>query len=172
MYLDETRRKHLEYGTIVLLVVVSFFTAYTLAARANATRHDIRAGTDKLSGEPTQIYSYRESNPFGSYLAGFTTLDNVGITREDQRYIEDVLINFAMYNKKAYNARISYVKDSFQEEPNHSSAWRTYSFRFGINNGDLHTMKVRSNWIESKIEITILDGQDKQVFQRSFTVYG
>lgn len=170
--MSERSLQFIKYGVIIFLTFFSFLICYFSFDRVESAnlRGDSSTKTDKLSGKSYfagDIYNYREANPYGSYFIGFDSLSERGVSKDDVRYIEDVVVNFLMYDKKIYNAKVSFVKDSFGREYAQSTA-TTYSFKFGINDRDIHRVKVVSDSINGKIEITIYNSANKVLFNKSF----
>ena len=129
---------------------------------------------DSLSGESFNtgsIYNARDVNPYVPYLVGFDSLGEHGVSSKNRAYVQDAVINYVLYKKKSLNAKISYVKDSFNQQLPILIRSVTYDFQFGINDGNVHTVEVASNEIDDEITITIYDSDDTRVFTRKFTVY-
>jgi hypothetical protein len=166
------KTKLLRLISTVMLTLVSFaFSYFVFSNQANQT--PVGSYGDDLSGEEYSTegaYNYREGNPYGSYLVGFDAVSERGVSGDDMNYIYDVLINFLMYDKKVYNGKISYVKDSFERQTT-SGITPKYSFLFGINDKDIHTMNVSSNILTEKITISITNNKGAQEFNRTFHIY-
>jgi|GEM_PF-3428895 hypothetical protein len=170
--MSEKSLRFIKYGTVIFLTLFSFLISYFSFDRVENTnlRGDSSTKSDKLSGTSYfagDIYNYREANPYGSYFIGFDSLSERGVSKDDMRYIKDVIINFLMYDKKIYNAKVSFMKDSFGREYSQGTA-TTYSFKFGINDQDIHKIRVISDSTKEKIEIMIYNTVNKTVFSKSF----
>ena len=161
-----------KYVVLTLLMFVSFcFWFFVFTSVQEAKPSGIQA--DRLSGEEISLDSVNSAetpNPYVPYFAGFDTLSDSGISSDDMRYIQDVIINYTLYKKQIRSAKISYVKDSLKNVLSEGLD-SNYSFKFGINDGDIHTIKVTSNIITSRITIVIMDSSNKKVFERSFDIY-
>lgn len=129
---------------------------------------------DSLSGQSFNtgsIYNARDINPFVPYLVGFDALGEHGVSSKNRAYVQDAVINYVLYKEKSPNAKISYVKDSFNQQLPILIRSVTYDFQFGINDGNVHTVEVVSNEIDDKMTVTIYDNSDTRVFKRTFTIY-
>lgn len=169
--MNSRQQQLVTYSAIALLMVISFFICYAAFTVSREEPGKVMTIKDQLSEETYSTdgaYNYRDGNIYGSYLIGFGNLTDAGITSDDMIYIHDVLINFAMYDQHVYNGKISYVKDSLETIGEPGGRYRTYEFRFGLNNSDIHTMRVKSSWVDQKIDIAISNSAGKQVFQRAF----
>jgi len=170
--MSEKSLRFITYSVVTFLTLCSFLVCYfsfSGAESANSkgdssTRSDRLSGTSYFAGD---IHNYREANPYGSYFIGFESLSERGVSKDDMRYIDDVIINYLMYDKKVYNSKVSFVKGSFSREYTKSTA-TTYSFKFGINDQDIHRVKVVSDNIKKMIEITVYNTSGKTVFNKSF----
>jgi len=69
---------------------------------------------------------------------------------------------------KQYHAKTSFVKDSFRQEASEGLDFHT-SFKFGVNDSNIHTVNVKTNYITKDIVITIFDSLNKQVYSKSFS---
>ena len=168
----ETLIKH-RYLIVLMFVVFSFFITYNSISAAENLKYEARQVTDKLSGEEYNtagIYNYKDNNPYGSYFTGFDQLIDRGVRNEEWLYISDTLTNFTMYNKKIYNGKISFVKDSFVRNPQ-KDTFSSYSYKFGINDGNIHTMDVESSWVQELIRISIRDNSGDEKFFKEFKMY-
>jgi hypothetical protein len=134
--------------------------------------------SDTLSGTKYSeggINNYRETNPHGSYFIGFDELTQNGVSYNDSLYIQDVLTNFTMYNLKTFNGKISYVAKSFTDKGSVPNETMVYSFQFGVNDTNIHTVSVNSTTVGSvsgdgTIQISISDSQGAELFNKTFTV--
>lgn len=169
---SETLIKH-KYLIVAVLTIFSFLITYSSITTAENSKYEAKQVTDKLSGEKYNtagIYNYKDTNPYGSYFIGFDQLTDRGIRNGEWHYISDTLTNFTMYNKKIYNGKISFVKDSFVRNPQKES-FSSYSYKFGINNGNIHTMNVESSWVQELIRISIRDNSGDEKFFKEFKMY-
>lgn len=163
-----------KFLVIAILAVVSFLVTYISLVKVDESKYDAKVVQDSLSGEKYNtggIYNYKDNNPYGSYFVGFDQLMNRGVRNDEWVYISDVLTNFTMYDKKVYNGKISYVKDSFTRDDQKSGSFTTYSYKFGINNSNVYTMKVQSSWVDEVIRISIVNDSSDSVFFREFKIY-
>jgi hypothetical protein len=161
-----------KYLVLILLMLVSFVFWFFVFTSVQETKPS-GTQTDRLSGEKINLDSVNSAetpNPYVPYFVGFNTLSDSGVSSDDMRYIQDVIINYTLYKKQIRSAKVSYVKDSFKNILSEDLD-STYSFRFGINDTDIHTIKVTSNMITSKITIVITDSSNKKVFERTFDIY-
>jgi hypothetical protein len=173
------REKLMFTGTVAFLSIASFLLCFYIfsLSEPGIERRTAETKADTLSGKEYStagIYNYRDSNPYGSYFVGFESIRDSGVTNGEMLYINDVLINFTMYNKKIYNGKISYVNNSLElleEENTKKPGQKRYSFDFGINDGNIHTMSITSNWLEDMITIKIANQSGKEVFNKSFTIH-
>lgn len=161
-----------KYSILVVLFLMStlfWFMIFNVSSSLQPSGTEL----DTLSGTTINHEGRKSSenpNPNLPYFAGFDLLLDAGVSADDMNYIQDVLINFTLYNKHLKSAKISYIKDSFNSDIS-KSLDDVYSFKFGINNDNIHIMKVVSNSINHQIKITINDGLNKKVFERQFFIY-
>lgn len=127
-----------------------------------------QAKQDVLSGKQYAPV-YGEENPFAPYFVGFDQLVDRGVSRDETRYINDVLTNFTLYNKQQYKAKVSYVKDSFERNYDKELA-TTYQFDFGINDANIHTVAVTADMYDKKMSIKIIDEANQSVFDKKFDI--
>lgn len=157
-------------GIIFIVTILFWFIVFFNVVNSRPSGVAI----DSLSGEVVNyegLKSAQTPNPNLPYFAGFNLITDAGVQSDDMRYIQDVLINFSLYNKHVKSAKISYVKDSFMRHPTNVFE-DTYSFKFGINGDDIHTMNVVSESIEKEeIKINITDSSNKKVFERTFHLF-
>ena len=157
----------------VFCLIGFFFWFFMFSFFSNSEVRKTGDEYDKLSGVTVSldaVNSAETPNPNLPFFAGFESLTDFGISNDDLRYIQDVLINFSLYNAHLKSAKISFVKDSFKNE-NIKGLDSVYSFRFGLNDSDIHLIRVTSNSVDRKITIVIFDSSNKQVFRRSFDIY-
>lgn len=165
-----TNKRILLIGLLFIISTGFWVLVFRSVQEATTTRSGVKV--DTLSG--TEINydvanSAESPNPNLPYFAGIGTLSKFGISDDDKRYIQDVLINYTLYNLKIDKATISFVKDSYKMELS-ESVNNIYSFQFGVNGGNLHTINVSSNFINSTISIKI-SKESKEVFKRDFDIY-
>lgn len=171
--MDMIKNKYIFPVSLIACTVLSFVICL---ASFNAQVSQVDASkpiVDTLSGEEyiTADTNYLDNNPYGSFFVGFNILSDAGVTSGDMTYMQDALINFAMYNEKVYNGKISYVKDSYKKTTGTDEYENIYEYKFGLNDGNIHTMKVRSSWLNSVIDIKIIDSSDKEAFAKKFRIY-
>lgn len=161
-----------KYAVLILLITLLFifwFFAFVSIQDKKPSGSQI----DKLSGEEINLDSVNSAetpNPYVPYFAGFNTLSDSGVSSDDVRYIQDVIVNYTLYKKQIRSAKISYVKNSFKNIPS-VGIESIYSFQFGINSKDIQTMNIVSNMTTSIITIKIIDQANKQMFSRTFDIY-
>lgn len=131
--------------------------------------------TDPLSGEfvtKESINNITKPNPTAPSFIGFDGLDYYTVSDDELRYLQDFLTNYTLYTKQAEpGAIISLVKDSFRGPFLESEGFvKKYSFQFGINGADLHTVQAAFNSSVPSIDITI-EKNGKAVDQKKFRVY-
>lgn len=158
-------------GVIVsLLFLIS--TAVTMVALENPTdKND--SYTDDISGATvnhTLIRDAGDLNPNTPFFAGFSSLTKNGVSDSDLDYIKDVIEVYILNNLKVEAATTSYVKDSFKYGDMKGLETK-YSFRFGINGGDIHTALVSSNYVKKYVYITVINSNGDKVADKKFTVY-
>lgn len=169
------RERIVTYIGVSALTVLSFFICYT-AFNASYSSRDVAKNTiDKLSNDEYftgDTLNYREANPYGSFFVGFDELTARGVPNDEQKYISDVLTNFTMYNQGVFNGKVSFVDDSFSSARDFSKPGTitSYSFEFGINGDNIHTLEVDSNWIDDSIHIKIYNPSDREVFNKTFKI--
>lgn len=163
----EQYRDRFKYIVVGVLAVLSFMVAYS-SFHSGYYPVITRAQSDILSGEKYAPVE-SESNPYAPYLVGFNELIDRGVSRDEIRYIDDVITNFTLYNRNIYNSKVSYVKNSFERDYKKSLA-TTYRFRFGINDSQIHKATVTANTLDKKISIKIMDTNDKVLFSRNFDI--
>lgn len=156
----------MKYIVVSVLCIFSFFLTYFLSQQGYHSEIT-SPETDKLSGE-NYIPIRNEGNPYAPFFIGFDELVDRGVSRDEMRYINDVLTNFTLYNTATYKGKVSYAKDSFMRKKNENKN-SNYTFKFGINDSNIHTMSVVFDFPGNKIAISILDGKE-QVFSRDFSI--
>ncbi len=161
----------LKYISIVIVIIFSFFASYLFFIQEESYDRMIGENHDKLSSESYEVTNTVQLNPYIPDFIGFNSLLEAGVSNEDMTYIYDYLTNFMLYNKRVYNGKVSYVKDSFTRGQLTDDGYVQYSFKFGINNSNIHTANIRSNWVDSKISIQIKDTDDQEVIKRDFIIY-
>ena len=169
MKLQSLLNKYVIVGLLAVIGFVFWFYLFNSIGvnRESGIKHDTLSDTD-INYEG--LKSIETPNPYAPYFAGFDALSDRGVSDDDMSYIQDVLINFCLYIKHVKSGKISYVKDSFNNVLS-DSLDSNYSFKFGINDGDIHTIKVTSNILTSRITTVIMDSSNKKVFERSFDIY-
>lgn len=130
--------------------------------------------TDSLSGEEISkesINNVQYVNPWAPYFIGFDSLDFYGVTDDSKRYIQDFITNFVLENKQDNPAIVSLVKDSFDGPFISDEGYKTeYSFEFGINEKDVHSLKAVNSGRDDSITITVLK-DNEQIANRKFTLH-
>lgn len=175
--MDSSQKNIVISVATILLSIASFFVClYSFNQQENKYSNISTATVEKdtLSGEEYGtggINNYREVNPYGSYFVGFENISDSGIANSDMIYIHDVITNFVMYHEGVYNGKVSYVKDSLKKQGVNKDNSELYQFKFGVNDSNIHTMKVESNWLDNQIKIAIVDSSKSKVFDKSFRVY-
>ncbi|CAN5426989.1 hypothetical protein BH09PAT4_BH09PAT4_03240 [soil metagenome] len=159
-----------KYIVVVVLALVNFgISYYSFRGSADTTATITTTSTDKLSGEQ-YVPTANEENPFGPYFVGFDTLTNRGVSTDHLHYIYDVLTNFTMYNVRQYGAKVSYVDKSFKRI-SVSGIEPKYSFKFGVNGANIHTLVVSGDIVSNSILVRIQDNKGAEKFNRTFTIY-
>lgn len=158
--------KRIQYLAIGALCAFSFSLTYLLSQQGYSSEVTT-PNTDTLSGED-YIPIRNDRNPYAPFFIGFDALEDRGVSRDEMRYINDTLTNFTLYNTATYKGKVSYVKDSFTRAKN-DNLDSTYTFKFGINNSNIHTMLVIFDLPGNKISISILNGKER-VFSKDFSV--
>ena len=157
----------IKYMVVGALMFLSFLVAY-YSFRNVYFPATTSAETDRLSGEEYAPVE-SEDNPYAPYFVGFDRLVDRGVSRDELRYINDVITNYTLYTKKAYKAKVSYVKDSFERDYTKSLS-TTYRFKFGINDTDIHTVSVSANTFDETISLKIISKGNNVKFSKKFTI--
>lgn len=129
--------------------------------------------TDSLSGELVKmdgVTNTADVNPDVPFFIGFNYLREYGVSSDDRRYILDVLTNYTLYSLKIKSAKVSYVNKSFKSTLNKGTS-TGYVFKIGVNDGNIHSVRVSSDIVEKYISISLLNTVDKEVFNKKFTLY-
>jgi hypothetical protein len=163
-----------KYTILFVLSLVGFlFWFFVFSSFLNDGGKKSGTEYDKLSDTTVSldaVNSAETPNPYLPFFAGFESLTDFGVSNDDMRYIQDVLINYTLYGAHIKSGKISYVKDSFKNEK-FQGLDNVYSFKFGLNDRYIHTLRVTSNSVSRKITLVILDSSGKQVFNRTFDIY-
>lgn len=152
---------------VFLLAVLFWYAVFSIVGSNDSSSES----TDKLSGMSYYQGAVNDgygANPYVPYFTGFDNLTKYGYTADDRRYVQDVITNFVLYDLKNYRAKVGFVKDSFKQELGKTIDLQT-SFKFGVNDSNVHTVKVSTNFITKDITISIFDSNNSQVFTKSFT---
>lgn len=159
-------------GIVVGIPLVSFlFWLWAFSSINNPAANSGRQ-SDRLSGltyDKTAVNSDRGPNPNAPYFVGFNVLTTYGTPSSDLRYIKDVIANDTLYRKKAVYAKISYVKDSFVP-PKNIGLKSLYQFKYGVNDGDIQTVRAESDLSDNSITVEIVQN-NATVFKKHFTEY-
>lgn len=162
-----------KYGGLVVLMLISFLIAYSSFKTAADPLTDTGDGYDSLSGETYGTQMLRDDvgpNPNMPQFVGFDQLIDNGVTDDDIGYIQDYLANYVLYTKKIDSARISYVAKSYGNFHVDGTA-TDYEFKFGIDGGDVHTVKVSSDIVTKKITLTVVGKNGEKDLSKTFDVY-
>ncbi|HWT55619.1 MAG TPA: hypothetical protein VN031_01155 [Candidatus Microsaccharimonas sp.] len=132
--------------------------------------------TDSLSGRTVNkepVNDAAAAYPLSPYFVGFDNLQQYTIPDSDTelRYVKDFIATYVMEHTAQKPSAVSFVKDSL-DGPNFNSQTyeTTYSFKFGINDTDIHDISVDYNPVTPTITVSI--SQDSSVeAHRTFTVY-
>lgn len=160
-------------AVIVILTLLSYATSYAFFYGRYFPDGGPVSKQDKLSNKTyntDDIYNYREANLYASYFVGFDTLTDRGVSDGDLQYIQDVVLNFTMYDQKIYNGKISYVDGSFKRD-GVSGIEPKYGFSFGINDKHVHDVSVSSSILTKDITISISNPQGIKEFTKTFHEY-
>jgi hypothetical protein len=152
--------------------ILSFIFWLWVFATLNNPEANTGKQSDSLSGlsyDKTAVNSDRGPNPNAPYFVGFNVLSGYGLPSKDIKYIKDVITNDTLYRKKVIYAKISYVKDSFIP-PKNVGLKTNYGFRYGINDGDIQTIRAESDLSDNSITIQIMNGSTT-VFKKRFIEY-
>lgn len=131
---------------------------------------------DKLSGEPVNKESINDTAatyPLSPYFIGFDNLQQYILpdSATEAPYVQDFIANYVMEHVSTRPSAISFVKNSLSEPTyNTQNNETTYSFKFGINDGDIHSVSVVYNPITPTISVSISQN-DKVEAHKTFTVY-
>lgn len=161
--------------TLALVIGLPLFSfVFWLWVFSSLNNPQANTGTqsDSLSGlsyNKTAVNSDRGPNPNAPYFVGFNVLSGYGVPAKDIRYIKDVITNDTLYRKKAIYAKISYVKDSFVP-PKNVGLKSYYSFRYGVNDGDIQTIRAENDLSDNSITVQVVDGSST-VFTKRFIEY-
>lgn len=164
----EQYQDRIKYIVVGVMMLLSFTVAY-FSFHSEYYPVITQAENDSLSGEAYAPIE-NERNPYAPYFIGFDDIIDRGVSRDELRYIKDVVTNFTLYDKNIYKAKVSYVKDSFERDFKKSLS-TTYRFKFGINDSNIHTVNVTVNSFDKKISIKISDSSNKTLFNKVFDVY-
>lgn len=161
------------YIIVITLVLISFILSFGITKSSidykfsNQTKKDSLSKTSYNTGG---VYNYRDNNPYGSYLVGFSELTERGISNDEYIYISDYITNYVIYNIKKYNNNISFAKDSFVRKPSNGS-FLVYSFKFGVGDDPkLYTVDVEYSLIKELIRISISNNANDRS-SKDFRVY-
>jgi len=169
------QRTQLLYLAATLVVGVLFWSSAIRFYFSNPPNPGISSSyQDKLSGQEVtteQINNVTHTNPRAPYFVAFDKLAYYGVSSDDVRYIQDFIINFSLYNEQLDAPIVSLVDNSFKGPFIESEGFVTkYSFDFGIDGGNVHTVSVISNSKDPSIDIKILQN-GAVVDHRKFTLY-
>ena len=171
--MDDTQRQNLlKYSGLLLVFVLCFMFWFGVFQAVTNPNRDGGTKSDKLSGEDYSmgaVNSDRGPNPNTPYFVGFDYLKTYGVADDDRRYIKDFITNYVLYQKHLAFAKVSYVNETFKA-PSEGTLDVKYSFDFGINGSDVHRLVATSNIVTQKIDLSILDGSNKQVAHKSFDI--
>ncbi|HET7630268.1 MAG TPA: hypothetical protein VFK03_02745 [Candidatus Saccharimonadales bacterium] len=162
-----------KYGGLIVIFAISFLIAYSGFKAAADPLNNSGDVYDPLSGQTFDTTLLRDDvgpNPNMPWFIGFSELIDSGATSDDIGYIQDYLANYTLYDRHVDSARISFVSNSFTN-PHLVGTASTYEFQFGINGGDVHTVKVASDIVTQKITITIVGNNGQPDQTKTFDVY-
>lgn len=129
--------------------------------------------TDSLSGtsyNSDEIKADQSLNPNAPYFTGFERLNAYGLTSDAQRYTKDFITNYVLYNLQKSQARISLASNSFSQSIKATNI--SYTFKFGVNGGDIHTASVETSMINNSFKVTILNKDGSVAAEKAFTPTG
>lgn len=161
-----------KYRLVLIAVGVSYLfwlLVFSLAGNPPTTG----TYTDSLSGETVKmagVSGTADVNPNVPFFVGFNYLKKYGVSIDDRRYILDVLTNYTLYDLQLKSAKISYVNKSFKNTLNKGTA-TGYTFKVGVNDKNIHTVRVTSDIVEKTIYISLLNTDNKEVFGKEFILY-
>ena len=149
-------RKYALNYSIILASLLSLLFWFFLFLYTLNPKNNTGTVVDKFSSESISMEAVNDSsvkNPNMPYFVGFNYLTKYGTSKDDVDYIKDFLGVYSMYSLKESHAKISFVKDSYQQGG--SGTERAYSFSIAINDSDIHTVKVASDIVSNKITIAL-----------------
>lgn len=163
------RQKYLHIGVILFLSLSSFAICYVVFSKQGTYEPILNnENTDKLSGETYYKQSTENENPYVPDFVGFSNLSSAGVSDYDMSYIYDIITNYVLYKKDIQKGKVSYVKDSFARGKSTNDGYAVYSFKFGINDSNIHRVDIRSSWVDEKVSISITGDQDG-AFKKDFS---
>ena len=120
-----------------------------------------KISTDSSSGKQYSMAASLSSetpNPRVPYFIGFEDLMTYGLLSSTYDSSRDMIINYVLYTKGIYFAKVSYVKDSFTSSINGTAV--KYTFKFDINNSDRQTINITQDIVKKKISVNIVDAKN------------
>lgn len=162
---------------VLALCVMSFLVTFTMSDNSK-TMSEVKdpaetSYRDRLSGETYSKATFRNSsdvNPYLSSFVGFGALSKNGITNDEQRYIQDFLLNYALYSEGVKEGTISYAGGSYRWH-GFSGDTTTYEFRFGIDKRPVQTLRVSYDDIAQNISLSIVRDDKTTVYEKGFRVH-